>query len=56
MAVQAAKAEGRPVDDSVDPRNCLVFWARPPERIRKFVKSVQDELKQLAPGTISGSV
>lgn len=35
--------------DFVDPRNCLVFWARPPARIKKFVGDLQSRLLKLAP-------
>ena len=33
----------------VDPRNCLVFWARPPERIRQLVAFLQQRLLEYAP-------
>lgn len=33
----------------IDPRNCLVFWARPPERIRELVGMLQAQLRDLAP-------
>jgi len=33
----------------VDPRNCLVFWARPPSHIRSLVDQVQQKLLTLAP-------
>lgn len=33
----------------VDPRNCLVFWARPPARIRHLVNAVQRSLLRVAP-------
>jgi hypothetical protein len=33
----------------VDPRNCLVIWARPPSPIRDLVKFVQSELRSVAP-------
>lgn len=33
----------------VDPRNCLVFWARPPRRIRELVDGIQRELQEVAP-------
>ncbi|KAG2026577.1 hypothetical protein GB937_001358 [Aspergillus fischeri] len=33
----------------VDPRNCLVIWARPPSPIRDLVKFVQSELRRVAP-------
>ncbi|RLM00343.1 hypothetical protein CFD26_108343 [Aspergillus turcosus] len=39
-----AKEEG-----FVDPRNCLVIWARPPSPIRDLVKLVQSELRSVAP-------
>ena len=43
----SAKEEGY-----VDPRNCLVFWARPPPHIREVVAFVQKELREVAPGKI----
>ena len=33
----------------VDPRNCLVFWGRPPVSIRKLVNDVQQQLLKVAP-------
>lgn len=33
----------------VDPRNCLVFWARPPKRIRQLVETLQKRLLGYAP-------
>ncbi|KAF4153585.1 hypothetical protein CNMCM6069_000600 [Aspergillus lentulus] len=39
-----AKEEG-----FVDPRNCLVIWARPPSPIRDLIKFVQSELRSVAP-------
>ncbi|KAH7356501.1 RNA ligase/cyclic nucleotide phosphodiesterase [Rhexocercosporidium sp. MPI-PUGE-AT-0058] len=33
----------------IDPRNCLVFWARPPSHIRSLVDQVQQKLLSLAP-------
>lgn len=33
----------------IDPRNCLVFWVRPPKRIRGFVGIIQAQLLELAP-------
>ncbi|RDW80032.1 hypothetical protein BP6252_04670 [Coleophoma cylindrospora] len=33
-----------------DPRNCLVFWARPPKHIRDLVDRVQTKLRESAPG------
>ncbi|KAL2818576.1 RNA ligase/cyclic nucleotide phosphodiesterase [Aspergillus granulosus] len=38
-----AKEEG-----FVDPRNCLVIWARPPPQVRELVQFIQDELKSIA--------
>ena len=34
----------------VDPRNCLVFWGRPPKRIRDLVAIVQQRLLETDPG------
>lgn len=34
----------------VDPRNCLVFWGRPPARIRNLVDDLQQRLLKIAPG------
>ncbi|KAJ5730087.1 RNA ligase/cyclic nucleotide phosphodiesterase [Penicillium malachiteum] len=36
-------------DGFVDPRNCLVIWAKPPPHIRDMVAFVQNELKDVAP-------
>ncbi|KAJ0414721.1 RNA ligase/cyclic nucleotide phosphodiesterase [Aspergillus carlsbadensis] len=36
-------------DGFVDPRNCLVIWARPPPAVREVIRFVQDELKSVAP-------
>jgi hypothetical protein len=33
----------------IDPRNCLVFWARPPPKVRPLVSQVQQKLRALAP-------
>lgn len=33
----------------VDPRNCLVFWARPTEKIKHLIDRVQKELLTVAP-------
>lgn len=33
----------------VDPRNCLVFWAPPPLRIRSLVNEIQQRLLRVAP-------
>lgn len=37
----------------VDPRYCLVFWARPPSRLRKLVEVIQAKLTDAAPGELS---
>ncbi|KAF2445715.1 AAA-domain-containing protein [Karstenula rhodostoma CBS 690.94] len=33
----------------IDPRNCLVFWARPSENIKNLIERVQQELLAVAP-------
>jgi hypothetical protein len=33
----------------VDPRHCLVFWARPPAHIRELVGNIQQKLLKAAP-------
>lgn len=30
--------------DYLDPRNCLVFWARPPEHLRRVICKIQERL------------
>lgn len=37
--------------DFVDPRHCLVFWARPPQRVKNLVEIIQQKLKDAAPGS-----
>jgi hypothetical protein len=32
-----------------DPRNCLVFWARPPDHIIQLASHIQSKLKAAAP-------
>ncbi|KAI5210050.1 hypothetical protein E4T39_00477 [Aureobasidium subglaciale] len=32
-----------------DPRNCLVFWARPPPHVKSVIAEVQKRLKKVAP-------
>jgi vesicle-fusing ATPase len=45
------KLDGFQKDPSyVDPRHCLVFWARPPQKVRKLVQVIQQKLKDAAPG------
>lgn len=34
----------------VDPRHCLVFWARPPSHLRLLVDLVQKKLREMKPG------
>jgi hypothetical protein len=36
-------------DGFVDPRNCLVIWARPSPQVRDLIGFVQNELKSVAP-------
>lgn len=44
------KIVNKPQDpDSIDTRNCLVFWARPPEHIKLLVKTIQEQLHDAAP-------
>ncbi|GME41275.1 RNA ligase/cyclic nucleotide phosphodiesterase [Neofusicoccum parvum] len=33
----------------VDPRNCLVFWARPPEKVKTLVRECQERLRDVVP-------
>lgn len=33
----------------VDPRHCMVFWARPNKNIKKLIEHVQEELLTVAP-------
>lgn len=33
-----------------DPRNCLVFWARPPEHLRRLINTIQERLVRFNPG------
>lgn len=35
-----------------DPRNCLVYWARPPEHIIKLASKIQSSLKEAAPSML----
>jgi hypothetical protein len=45
------KLDGPGRDPSfVDPRNCLVFWARPPQKVRNLVNVIQQKLQDAAPG------
>ena len=36
--------------DYIDPRHCLVFWARPPTKVKSLVKIIQEKLQDAAPG------
>lgn len=33
-----------------DPRNCFVFWARPPEHLRSLISAIQTQLLKCKPG------
>ncbi|OQU94110.1 hypothetical protein CLAIMM_00519 isoform 2 [Cladophialophora immunda] len=33
----------------IDPRHCLVFWGRPPQRVKTLVDVIQSKLKDAAP-------
>lgn len=35
--------------DAIDPRNCLVFWARPPATVMDLIHRIQARLKTFAP-------
>ncbi|KAF2764204.1 hypothetical protein EJ03DRAFT_282499 [Teratosphaeria nubilosa] len=42
-------------DPTIEPefedwRHCLVFWARPPARVRSLIAEIQNKLKDVAPG------
>ena len=37
-------------DGYVDPRKCLVFWARPPRKVKQLIETVQQKLRHMAPG------
>jgi len=44
------KLDGPQRDDSfVDPRNCLVFWGRPTQKVKTLIDVVQSKLKDAAP-------
>lgn len=36
----------------VDPRHCLVFWARPPRKTRRLIGEVQQKLLSIAPSAL----
>ena len=36
-------------DGFVDPRNCLVIWARPSPQVRDIICFIQNELKSISP-------
>ncbi|TAQ87371.1 hypothetical protein B7494_g4307 [Chlorociboria aeruginascens] len=36
-----------------DPRNCLVFWARPPIHIKELIGEIQKKLRDLAPNSLT---
>jgi len=33
-----------------DPRHCLVFWARPPVKVKNLIEIIQQKLQDAAPG------
>ena len=44
------RIENPDIDPSFsDPRNCLVFWARPPDHVVKLAARIQMMLKEAAP-------
>jgi len=44
------KLEGPQKDESfVDPRHCLVFWGRPPQKVKNLIDVIQSKLKDAAP-------
>ncbi|KAJ5747183.1 uncharacterized protein N7511_008879 [Penicillium nucicola] len=36
-------------EEFLDPRNCLVIWARPPPHVQDMISFVQEELRKVAP-------
>ncbi|KAK5168995.1 uncharacterized protein LTR77_006304 [Saxophila tyrrhenica] len=36
-------------DSFVDPRHCLVFWARPPTHLKTLISNIQQRLRDVAP-------
>ncbi|EED21839.1 conserved hypothetical protein [Talaromyces stipitatus ATCC 10500] len=45
-----AKLDGPNKDPAFkDERNCIVFWARPPQHIRDMIRDIQEELRNVAP-------
>ncbi|KAG9559131.1 hypothetical protein KCU86_g18719, partial [Aureobasidium melanogenum] len=45
-----AKLEDQTIEPGFkDPRNCLVFWARPPPHIKAVIAEVQKRLKAVLP-------
>ncbi|KIW20915.1 hypothetical protein PV08_01494 [Exophiala spinifera] len=44
------KLDGPQKDDSfADPRHCLVFWGRPPQKVKNLIHIVQSKLQDAAP-------
>lgn len=39
-----------------DPRNCLVFWGRPTQKVKEMVSTIQQELRTIAPSTSISTV
>ena len=46
--------DSRYYPDYIDPRNCLVFWARPPMHLRRLIGIVQEKLLGLIPSMTLG--
>jgi vesicle-fusing ATPase len=45
-----ARLEDKSIEPGfVDPRHCLVFWARPPQHIKTLIANVQKKLQTVAP-------
>lgn len=40
-------------EDAIDPRHCLVFWARPTAAVMALIANVQRMLQEVAPGVFS---
>ena len=36
----------------IDPRHCLVFWGRPPQKVKSLIDVIQSKLKDAAPGKV----
>lgn len=40
----------------VDPRHCMVFWARPTQKVKDLILKVQTELATVAPSMLPTSL